>query len=90
MSGPATGAWEGRRLVGFIRALSDGRLSASVEDALIDDRYRDQGLGRALWQRLRSEHRTELAVREGRLRVSPHFYNSEEQIDRLVNHLPTR
>jgi cysteine desulfurase/selenocysteine lyase len=39
-------------------------------------------------RRLRKEHRTELALREGRLRASPHFYNTEEQIDRLVEHLP--
>lgn len=37
---------------------------------------------------LRKEHKTEIAVREGRLRVSPHFYNTEEQIARLIEHLP--
>jgi selenocysteine lyase/cysteine desulfurase len=41
-----------------------------------------------IWQRLRTEHNTEIAVREGRLRASAHFYNTEEQIDRLVEHLP--
>ena len=30
----------------------------------------------------------EIVVREGRLRASPHFYNSPEQIDRLVAALP--
>lgn len=30
----------------------------------------------------------EIAVRGGRLRVSPHFYNTVEQIDRLVDALP--
>jgi cysteine desulfurase/selenocysteine lyase len=39
-------------------------------------------------KRLRKSHQTEIALREGRLRVSPHFYNTEEQIDRLVEHLP--
>src|SRR4051794_30713945 len=38
--------------------------------------------------RLRKDHRTEIALREGRLRASPHFYNTEQQIDRLVEHLP--
>ena len=42
----------------------------------------------AVARRLRAEHRTEIAVREGRLRVSAHVYNTEEQIDRLVAHLP--
>lgn len=29
-----------------------------------------------------------IALREGRLRASPHFYNTEEQIDRLLDALP--
>jgi selenocysteine lyase/cysteine desulfurase len=37
---------------------------------------------------LRKQHRIEIAVREGRLRCSPHFYNTEQQIDRLVEKLP--
>lgn len=37
---------------------------------------------------LRKERRIEVAVREGRLRVSPHFYNTEQQIQRLVEALP--
>ena len=37
-----------------------------------------------IWKRLRKEERIEIAVREGRLRVSPHFYNTEEQVERLV------
>lgn len=37
---------------------------------------------------LRKEHRIEIALREGRLRASPHFYNTEAQIDRLIDALP--
>ena len=37
---------------------------------------------------LRKEHRVEIALREGRLRCSPHFYNTFEQLDRLVGLLP--
>lgn len=39
--------------------------------------------------RLRKEHRTEISLREGRLRCSPHFYNTTEQLDRLVDLLPS-
>jgi cysteine desulfurase/selenocysteine lyase len=41
-----------------------------------------------IWRELRQNHKTELAVREGRLRCSPHFYNTLEQIDRLIARLP--
>jgi selenocysteine lyase/cysteine desulfurase len=37
---------------------------------------------------LRKEHRIEIALREGRLRCSPHFYNTEAQIDQLIEALP--
>ena len=37
---------------------------------------------------LRQEYRTVIAAREGRLRVSPYFYNTEEEIDQLIDHLP--
>jgi cysteine desulfurase/selenocysteine lyase len=43
----------------------------------------------AVARTLRKDHRTEIVVREGRLRVSPHFYNTDEQIDRLVDRLPS-
>lgn len=37
---------------------------------------------------MRKEHRVELALREGRMRCSPHFYNTEEQLARVVELLP--
>ncbi len=37
---------------------------------------------------LRKQHRIEIALREGRLRVSPHFYNTDKQIDLLINVMP--
>jgi cysteine desulfurase / selenocysteine lyase len=37
---------------------------------------------------LRKDFKIEIAMREGRLRCSPHFYNTEEQMDRLVAALP--
>lgn len=35
------------------------------------------------------ESRVEIVKREGRLRASPHFYNTSEQIDRLIDLLPS-
>ncbi|NLX23540.1 MAG: aminotransferase class V-fold PLP-dependent enzyme [Phycisphaerae bacterium] len=42
----------------------------------------------ALRGQLESEHRVVTALREGRLRVSPHFYNTTGEIDQLVSLLP--
>jgi selenocysteine lyase/cysteine desulfurase len=43
---------------------------------------------KGIFTTLRKQHRTEIALREGRLRCSPHFYNTEQQLDRLVDLLP--
>src|SRR5215218_8391987 len=45
-SGPAVGAWDGDRLVGFARALSDGHFNAYVEDVMVHEEYRCQGVGK--------------------------------------------
>ncbi len=37
---------------------------------------------------LQGEHRIVIAVRGGRLRASPHYYNSEREIDQLIEALP--
>ena len=37
---------------------------------------------------LRTKHRIELADRLGRLRFAPHFYNTLEQVERLIDVLP--
>jgi cysteine desulfurase/selenocysteine lyase len=44
----------------------------------------------ALRKHLRAEFRIVVASRLGRLRASPHFYNSPEEIDQLVEALPAR
>jgi ribosomal protein S18 acetylase RimI-like enzyme len=41
----AVGAWDGDKLIGFTRALSDGRYRAYIEDVMIDPEYRGKGIG---------------------------------------------
>lgn len=42
----------------------------------------------AIQKHLQAEYRVVIAVREGRLRASPHLYNTPEEIDRLIDLLP--
>jgi ribosomal protein S18 acetylase RimI-like enzyme len=45
------GAWDGARLVGAVRVLSDGYTFSAVADILVDPEYQRMGIGRALLQR---------------------------------------
>jgi GNAT superfamily N-acetyltransferase len=54
-AGPAVGAWDGQRLVGFVRALSDGHLAAYVEDVMVHQDYRRGGVGDRIMSRLLGE-----------------------------------
>ena len=45
-AGPAVGAWDGDRLVGFARALCDGHFNAYLEDVIVHEDYRWQGVGK--------------------------------------------
>ncbi len=44
----AVGAWEGEKLIGFARTVSDGRFRAYIEDVLVLEEYRRQGVGAEL------------------------------------------
>ena len=79
------------RLVDGIRARGYSVVSPRDHDqwsAIVSFTARDPSQHQQIWQTLRTAHKIELAVREGRLRASPHFYNTEDQIDRLVDRLP--
>ena len=54
-TGPAVGAWSGDQLVGFARAVTDGRLRAYVEDVAVHERYRRRGVATAVMRRLLDE-----------------------------------
>ncbi|MEO7102602.1 MAG: GNAT family N-acetyltransferase [Gemmatimonadaceae bacterium] len=45
------GAWDGGRLVGVVRILSDGYTFSALADILVDPEYQRRGIGRALMQR---------------------------------------
>ena len=53
--GPAVGAWDDERLVGFVRALSDGHLAAYIEDVMVHQDYRRGGVGDLIMSRLLTE-----------------------------------
>ena len=54
-AGQAVGAWDGERLVGFVRTLSDGHLAAYVEDVMVHQDYRRSGVGDRIMSRLLRE-----------------------------------
>jgi GNAT superfamily N-acetyltransferase len=45
-------AYDGARLVGFCRAISDGVSNAYVSSVMVDPGYRRRGIGRAMLERL--------------------------------------
>ena len=47
-SWPALVATDGTRVVGFVRALTDGEVTTYVAELLVDPQYRGQGIGIAL------------------------------------------
>ncbi|MEZ4709363.1 MAG: GNAT family N-acetyltransferase [Caldilineaceae bacterium] len=48
----AVGAWDGDRLAGFARALSDGYFRAYIEDVMVHPAYRRRGIADRMLPRL--------------------------------------
>jgi predicted GNAT family N-acyltransferase len=46
------GVWDGERLIGFARAITDDLFRAFVEDVIVDEAYRGQGIGAEIMHRL--------------------------------------
>lgn len=46
------GAWDGERLIGFARVLTDGVYRAFLEDVVIDEAYRGSGVGAEMVRQL--------------------------------------
>ena len=46
------GAWEGDRLVGFVRVMTDGIYRALIDDVVVEESKRGTGIGSELMQRV--------------------------------------
>ena len=46
------GVWDGTRLVGFARAITDDLFRAYIEDVIVDSTYRGQGIGAEIMRHL--------------------------------------
>ncbi len=75
---------EGARDKGYRLVSSRSPAEASGIVSFISDVHDHEEIRR----HLKAEHRIVISVRNGRLRASPHIYNSEKEIDRLVEVLP--
>jgi cysteine desulfurase/selenocysteine lyase len=89
--GPATVQQHNRRLIEFMfeRLPKDRCIPASPLDAAHRGPYgcfkaRTPEKTVELYQKLRAEH-VIVSLREGNIRVSPHLYNTERDIDRLIS-----
>jgi hypothetical protein len=46
------GVWQADRLVGYARALTDGRFRALIDDVVVDEAQRGSGIGSEIMRRL--------------------------------------
>lgn len=46
------GVWDGDRVVGYARALTDGRFRALIDDVVVDEDLRGSGVGTEIMRRL--------------------------------------
>ena len=44
------GAWDGSKLVGFVKIMTDGAYRALIEDVIVDEPYRGKGVGTRMMQ----------------------------------------
>jgi GNAT superfamily N-acetyltransferase len=81
------GAWEDERLIGFARAITDGIYRGLIDDVVVEESRRGQGIGSELMRRL-LERLTEMGVEEIFLRcgrnVVPFYRRFGFEITRSV------
>ena len=76
-------AWDGSRLAGLLRAVGDGETILYVQDLLVHTRYRRQGIGRALLERVRADFahvRQKVLLTDAGDSQAVVFYRSQEWI----------
>lgn len=76
-------AWDGSRLAGLLRAVGDGETILYVQDLLVHTRYRRQGIGRALLERVRADFahvRQKVLLTDAGDSRAVVFYRSQEWI----------
>ena len=61
------GAWEGDRLIGFVRTITDGIYRALIDDLVVEESRRGRGIGSELMKRL-IERLREMEIEEVFLR----------------------
>lgn len=54
-SGISVGAWNNNELIGFARAVSDGKFRAYIEDVVLHSEWRHSGIGKELVSKLLGE-----------------------------------
>lgn len=54
-SGISVGAWNGQKLIGFARAVSDGKFRAYVEDVVVYKEEQRKGVGKEIVTKLMNE-----------------------------------
>ena len=52
-------AWDGKQLVGLASVVSDGNISAYIENLMVAPRYRGRGIGKSMLKRAVSQLRKE-------------------------------
>lgn len=54
-AGLAIGVWDDDNLIGFARAITDGRFRAYIEDVVVHSKYQKTGIGKQLISKIMSE-----------------------------------
>lgn len=73
------GAFDGNRLIGFIRCVGDGENIVLIQDLIVDNEYRKQGIGSELFRRIYKKYedvRMFVLITDIADEAANHFYQS--------------